>query len=230
MRILAMDTSCGAASACVLDGGASDALARHSEPMARGHAEALAPLLERLMFGVEGGFASLDRIAATVGPGSFTGIRVGLATARAMGLALNVPVVGVSTLVAFAGPLLLEPTPGVIAAAIDARHGRVYFQLFEATGGRPLIPARIEGAREAVRAIGAGPVRMTGSGAAILALEAARIGLNAEIAGGGDFPDILGVARIGLAMDPRDCPPRPLYLKPPDAQPAASEGVARANP
>jgi tRNA threonylcarbamoyladenosine biosynthesis protein TsaB len=229
MRILAIDTSCGAVSACVLDSGADSALARRSEPMQRGHAEALAPLLERLMFSVEGGFASLDRIAATVGPGSFTGIRVGLATARAIGLALNVPVIGVSTLVAFAGPLLLEPAPGIIASAIDARHGRVYLQLFEAMGGRPLIPARIEGLREAVRAIGTGPVRMTGSGAGILALEAALAGLNADLAGDADYPDILAIARIGLAMDPRDCPPRPLYLKPPDAQPASGESIARAN-
>lgn len=227
MRILAIDTSCGAVSACVLDSGAQEPVARHSEAMERGHAEALAPLVERLMFGVEGGFASLDRVAATVGPGSFTGIRVGLATARAMGLALNVPVVGVSTLVAFAGPLLLEPGPGIIASAIDARHGRVYLQLFESMG-RPLIPARIEGLREAVRVIGAGPVRMTGSGARILALEAARAGLNADLAGGADFPDIVAVARIGLAVDPRDSPPRPLYLKSPDAQPATGEGIARA--
>ncbi|WP_158815250.1 tRNA (adenosine(37)-N6)-threonylcarbamoyltransferase complex dimerization subunit type 1 TsaB [Methylocapsa sp. S129] len=229
MRILAIDTSCGAVSACVLDSGADEAIARRSEPMERGHAEALAPMLEQLMFGVEGGFASLDRIAATVGPGSFTGIRVGLATARAMGLALNVPVIGVSTLVAFAGPLLFEPSPGIIASAIDARHGRVYLQLFESVG-RPLIPARIEGLREAVRAIGAGPVRMTGSGARILALEAARVGLGADLTGSVDFPDILAVARIGLALDPRDCPPRPLYLKSPDARPATGEGVARANP
>jgi tRNA threonylcarbamoyladenosine biosynthesis protein TsaB len=229
MRILAMDTSCGAVSACVVDSGADEAIVRHSEPMERGHAEALAPLLERLMSGVEGGFATLDRIAATVGPGSFTGIRVGLATARAMGLALNIPVVGVSTLVAFAGPLLFEPGSGIIAAAIDARHGRVYLQLFESMG-RPLIPARIEGLREAVRAIGAGPVRIAGSGAHILALEAARAGLAVETADGADFPDILAVARIGLAMDPRDCPPRPLYLKSPDAQPATGEGIARANP
>jgi tRNA threonylcarbamoyladenosine biosynthesis protein TsaB len=229
MRILAMDTSCAAVSACVLDSGADAPMARRSEPMERGHAEALAPLLERLMFGLEGGFATLDRIAATVGPGSFTGIRVGLATARAMGLALNIPVVGVSTLVAFAGPLLLEPGPGIIASAIDARHGRVYLQLFESMG-RPLIPARIEGLREAVRAIGAGPVRMTGSGAGILALEAARVGLNADLGASADYPDILAVARIGLAMDPRDCPPRPLYLKSPDAQPATGEGIARATP
>ena len=82
-----------------------------------------------------------------------------------MGLALNIPVVGVSTLVAFAGPLLLEPQPGIIASAIDARHGRVYFQLFEATGRPPLAPPRVDGLREAARAIGPGPVRLAGSGA-----------------------------------------------------------------
>jgi len=228
MRILAIDTSCAAVSACILDSGAAGSLAQRSEPMERGHAEALAPLVERLMFDVEGGFASLDRIAATIGPGSFTGIRVGLAMARAMGLALNIPVVGVSTLVAFAGPLLFEPGPGIIASAIDARHERVYIQLFESVG-RPLIPARIAGLREAVRTIGAGPVRIAGSGARILALEAARTGLNAEVVGVDDFPDISAVARIGLALDPRDCPPRPLYLKSPDAQPATGEGIARIN-
>jgi tRNA threonylcarbamoyladenosine biosynthesis protein TsaB len=228
MRILAIDTSCGVASACILDSGADEAIARHSEPMERGHAETLAPLIERLMFGVEGGFASLDRIAATVGPGSFTGIRVGLAIARAMGLALNVPVVGVSTLVAFAGPLLLEPGAGIIASAIDARHGRIYIQLFEPTG-RPLVPARVDGLREAVRSIGAGPVRLTGSGAPMLAMEAARTGLNAELVSGAEYPDITVVARVGLAADPKDAPPHPLYLKPPDAQPAAATGVARAS-
>jgi tRNA threonylcarbamoyl adenosine modification protein YeaZ len=196
--------------------------------MERGHADALAPMIEELMFGVEGGFSTLGRIAATIGPGSFTGIRIGLARARAMGLALDIPVVGVSTLVAFAGPLLVELRPGIIAAAIDARHGRVYIQLFEPTG-RPLVPARIEGLREAVRSIGAGPVRVTGSGAKLLAMEAARVGFSAEIVGSGDFPDILAVARLGLAADPRDCPPRPLYLKSPDAQPAAGATVARAN-
>lgn len=230
MRILAIDASCGAVSGGVLDSGAAEAIAQRSEPMARGHAEALAPLLERLMENVEGGFASLDRIAATVGPGSFTGIRIGLATARAIGLALDIPVIGVSTLVAFAGPLLFdEPGPGIIASVIDARHGRVYFQLFEPTG-RPLIPPRLEGLREAVRAIGAGPVRMAGDGARLLAVEAARAGFDVELTGGAAFPDILAVARVGLAADPRDCPPRPLYLKPPDAQPAVGASLARASP
>ena len=77
--------------------------------MTRGHAEALAPMVEEAMRGVEGGFPSLGRIAVAAGPGSFTGIRVGLAMARAMGVALAIPVVGVSTLAALAAPLLSEP-------------------------------------------------------------------------------------------------------------------------
>ncbi len=229
MRILAIDTALSAVSACVLDSGESEPLARESAPMERGHAEALLPLNTRVVGAVDGGFGSIDRVAVTVGPGSFTGIRIGLATARAMGLALDIPVVGVSTLVAFAGPLLLAPQPGAIASVIGARHGRVYFQLFEPTG-RPLIPARLEGLREAVRALGAGPVRMTGNGARLLAVEAARAGLSVELVSDADFPDILAVARVGLAADPRDSPPRPLYLKPPDAQPAVGASVARAKP
>ena len=229
MRVLAIDTSCGAVSACVFDSGSAEALARHAEKMERGHGEALAPLIERLIASVEGGFGTLDRIAVTVGPGSFTGIRIGLATARAMGLALNIPVIGVSTLVAFVAPLLLEPQPGIIASAIDARHGRVYFQLFE-SAGRPLLAPRVAGLREAARAIGAGPVRLAGSGAWMLALETARLGFNVDLVSSAEFPDIVAVAQIGVAAEPRDSPPRPLYLKAPDALPAAGAGVAQASP
>jgi tRNA threonylcarbamoyl adenosine modification protein YeaZ len=229
MRILAIDTSCGAVSACVAESGAAAALAVETLPMARGHAEALAPMLQRLTAGIEGGFSSLDRIAATVGPGSFTGIRIGLATARAIGIGLSVPVVGVSSLAAFIGPLLVDPQPGVLAAAIDARHGRLYLQLFEANG-RPLLPARLAPARDAIRLIGAGPVRLAGSGAPLLAAEAQRIGLAAEIAGPVDFPDVVSVARLGLVADPSQSPPRPLYLKAPDAQAPENPAIARANP
>jgi tRNA threonylcarbamoyl adenosine modification protein YeaZ len=230
MRILAIDTSCGATSACVLESGAAEPIALESLVMERGHAEALAPLLQRVVGALEGGFGSLDRVAATVGPGSFTGIRIGLATARAIGLALSVPVIGVSTLTAYAGPLLAEPRPGVIAAAIDARHGRVYLQLLEASGGRPVLAPRLATIREATRLLGSGPVRLAGSGAPLIAAEAARTGLTVEIAGNVAFPDIRSVARIGLVADPSEAPPRPLYLKPPDAQPAENAAIARANP
>lgn len=229
MRILAIDTSCGAASACVAESGAAAPIALETLPMERGHAEALAPLLQKLMAGVERGFSSLDRVAATVGPGSFTGIRIGLATARAIGLGLSAPVVGVSSLAAFAGSLLADPRPGVIAEAIDAKHGRVYLQLFEANG-RPLLPPRLANLRDAVRLIGSGPVRLAGSAAPLLAAEAARAGLAAEIAGPIDCPDIVAVARLGLVADPDQSPPRPLYLKAPDAQAPENPAIARASP
>jgi len=227
MRILAIDTSCGAASVAVVDGGLSAPLAMVSRPMTRGHADALAPMAEEVMRGIEGGFPSLTRIAVTTGPGSFTGIRIGLAMARAMGLALAIPVVGVPTLAAFAAPLLSEPRAGIIAAAIDARHGSVYFQLFEASG-RPRGAPRCDTPRECVRAIGAGPAWLAGDAAALVASEAQRAGLPYDLDAARTAPDILAVAWLGLAVDPATSPARPLYVKPPDARPSSAEPIARA--
>jgi len=227
MRILAIDTSCGAASAAFVDSGEIEPLAVVSRVMARGHAEALGPMVEEAALSVEGGLATLDRIVVTAGPGSFTGIRVGLAMARAMALALGVPVVGVSTLAALAAPLLSEPRPGVIAAAIDARHGSVYFQLFEASG-RPLGSPRCDALRECVRGIGAGPALLTGDAAALVATEAHRTGLPYDLGSAADAPNIVAVARMGLALDPAANPARPLYVKPPDARPNTAEPIARA--
>jgi tRNA threonylcarbamoyladenosine biosynthesis protein TsaB len=227
MRILAIDTSCGAASVAVAEGGSREPLAVLSRPMARGHAEALAPMVEEAMRGIDGGFASLGRIAVATGPGSFTGLRVGLAMARAMGIALAIPVVGVSTLAAFAAPLLSEPRAGIIAAAIDARHGSVYFQLFEGSG-RPLGPPRCDTARECVRAIGAGPAWLAGDAATIVAAEAHRAGLPYDLDGAREAPDIVAVAWMGLALDPSISPARPVYVKPVDARPNPAESIARA--
>ena len=107
MRILAIDAALPAVSACVLDSAERTPLSSETHAMARGHAEALMPMIERVVGATDSGFAALDRIAVTVGPGSFTGIRVGLSAARAIGLALGKPVVGVTTLNAFVAPLLL---------------------------------------------------------------------------------------------------------------------------
>ena len=88
MKLLAIDTSQAAVSACIMgDDGAL--LARETLPMARGHAEALLPLLERLSKAAAVPFSTLGRIAVVVGPGSFTGIRIGIAAGRAIGLAVN---------------------------------------------------------------------------------------------------------------------------------------------
>src|ERR1700730_2993735 len=134
MRILAIDTALPAISACVLDEGAESPESIETIAMERGHAEALLPLIDRVMAEAEGGFASLGRVAVTVGPGSFTGMRVGIAAARAIGLACKIPVVGVSTLAALAAPLILEQKTGLAAVAIDARRGKVFFAAFGPDG------------------------------------------------------------------------------------------------
>lgn len=227
MKILAIDTALPAVSACVFESGSAEPLVAESIPMERGHAEALMPLIDRVVSAVEGGFGALDRVAVTVGPGSFTGIRVGVAAARGIALACNIPVVGVSTLAALAAPLILESTGGVIAAAVDARHGNVFIAAF-VSGGRVLVAPRIAPVREAVRMLGAGPIRVTGSGAPMLAIEAWAMGLSVDVAGDIVAPDIGYVARLGLLADPETAPPRPLYIKPPDAKPQTASRIPRA--
>lgn len=227
MRILAIDTALPAVSACVLDLDSAEPLARETLPMERGHAEALLPLIERVMASAGGGFSSLQRVAVTVGPGSFTGIRIGLAAGQAIALAARAQIVGVSTLAALAAPLILEPFDGVVAAAIDARHGQVYVTAF-GPDGQTLLSPRRAGAHEALRALGVGPLRLVGSGAQLLASEARASGLKAEIVSTAAAPDIALVARLGLAASPETAPARPLYLKAPDARPQGLEVPAGA--
>ena len=223
MNILALDTSLAAVSACVLRTEDDIVLARETLDMERGHAEALLPLVDRVMAQVDGGFASLGRIAVTIGPGSFTGIRIGISAARAFGLACEVPVVGVSTLAALAAPLMKQEPVWTVVSAIDARHGQIYVQAFTPEG-RTLVTARIAPVRETVRLFGSGPLRLSGSGAQAVAIEAWTMGLKAEIADVLPSPDIAYVARLGLLAD-ANVLARPLYLKAPDAKPQMSKRI-----
>jgi tRNA threonylcarbamoyladenosine biosynthesis protein TsaB len=225
MRILAIDTALAATSVCVFDSAAGEILARESEPMERGHAEALAPMLERVVGAVEGGFASLDRIAVTVGPGSFTGIRIGLAAAHGVAIACGIEVVGVSTLAALAAPHIFDSFEGALAATIDARHGHVYVAAF-GPDGRMLLAPRRAGAHEALRAIGDGPLNLVGGGAELLMKEARASGVAAKILSLAAAPDIAVVARLGLAADAATAPARPLYLKAADAKTIAERQAA----
>ncbi|POR50488.1 tRNA (adenosine(37)-N6)-threonylcarbamoyltransferase complex dimerization subunit type 1 TsaB [Bosea psychrotolerans] len=218
MRILAIDTALGACSACVLEAGQAEPLAIEQIAMERGHAEALMPLVERVMKAVEGGFASLDRVAVTVGPGSYTGLRVGISAARAIALAAGIPAIGVTTLAATAAPLIGRESGRVIAAALDARHGQVWFQALSSQG-KPLVSLRQVNHRDAARSIGAGPVSLVGSAAMAVANEAWAIGLDALVLDESRAPDVTWVARLGLIADPEDAPPRPLYLKAPETTP-----------
>jgi tRNA threonylcarbamoyladenosine biosynthesis protein TsaB len=220
MRILAIDTALPKVSVCVLDTSAPDATLIEQADMKRGHAEALMPMVRSAVSKSRAGFSGLDRVAVSVGPGSFTGIRVGLAAARAIGLALRIPVVGVSTLAAFAAPIIAAGGTEVVASSVDAHHGNLYMQAFD-RGGRSLVTPRVVSIRDAVRSLGAGPVKLVGNGAPLMAIEAWSIGLAVEVTGEAEAPDIAFVARLGLVADPAHAPPRPLYLKAPDARPSA---------
>lgn len=215
MRILAIDTALPAVSACVLDEEALQPIALETLPMARGHAEAVIPLIQRVVAQAPGGFPSIGRVAVTVGPGSFTGIRIGLAAAQGVALACKCDLVGVSTLSALASPLILEESDGLIAAAIDARHDHVFIAAF-APDGRPVLSPRRVGAHEALRALGSGPLRLVGSGAEALAREARLRGIAVKIIDAAIAPNIIFVARLGLVANPMLAPARPLYLKEPD--------------
>ena len=218
MRILAIDTALNACSACVLSSDAPAPLARETLELERGHAEALLPLVDRVVSQTDGQFSSLGRVAVTIGPGSYTGLRVGIAAARAIGLATDVPVVGVTTLSALIAAFVQNDKRRLLAAAIDARHGQVYFQLV-APGGRTVIPPSLMGIRDAVRLIGSGPVTVIGSGAPAVVAEALAVGVDALAPPVPAAPEITWVARLGLAADPAQALPKPLYLRGPDARP-----------
>ena len=168
MLILAIDTALDACAAAVLDTDAGKLIAQESQAMKRGHAEALMPLIARVMKASGVAFAALDRIAVTTGPGSFTGLRVGLSAARGIALAAGKPVVGVTTLTAYAAPIVSENGEHPVISAIDARHDHVYFQVVGGDGSS-LIKPKVAPIAEALDAARFGAPHLVGNAAKILA-------------------------------------------------------------
>jgi tRNA threonylcarbamoyl adenosine modification protein YeaZ len=170
------------------------------EDMPTGQAERIFPAIAELLARNGTAYAGLTRIAVTTGPGSFTGVRIGLSAARGLGLALGIPVVGVPTLFAIS----LAARCDALAVVLDARRGEAYLQLFSGPGipiGEPaLLPAD-----EARRRIPAG----------------AKIVTDAAV-------DIVPVADFAAAADPAAFPPDAAYIRDADAKPQEKFRVARA--
>jgi tRNA threonylcarbamoyl adenosine modification protein YeaZ len=226
MRVLAIDTALVACSAAVLDLDRGGIVASETLPMVRGHAEAIMPLIARVMDLAEVEFAELDRIAVTTGPGSFTGLRVGISAARGIALAADKPAIGLSTLAGFATPLIADDDSSSVVAAIDARHDHVYLQIFGA-GGRTIVAPRIAPLRDAVRAAMTAPARIVGSGADLLAAAWPKGGMQPLRVEQQGAPDIGWIARLGAAATEGFGPPKPLYLRAPDAQPQDAARLPR---
>lgn len=226
MRVLAIDTALAVCAAAVLDTERGALSASESLPMVRGHAEALVPLIARVMDQANIEFVELDRIAVTTGPGSFTGLRVGISAARGIALAAAKPAVGLSTLATYAAPHIAQDDSIPVVTVIDARHEQVYLQIFGA-GGRTLVSPRIAPIREAVRAAALGPVRIVGSAAEMMMAAWPSSQPPPTLVEAKPAPDIGWVARLGAAAEEGRAAPKPLYLRAPDAQPQDASRLAR---
>jgi tRNA threonylcarbamoyladenosine biosynthesis protein TsaB len=225
MRILAIDTALAACAAAVFDSEIDEIIASESLAMQRGHAEALMPLIARVMDRAEIDFSALDRVAVTVGPGSFTGLRVGIAAARGIALAASKVAVGVSTLAAFAAPCIAEDLAELTLAAIDARHEHVFFQLFGEGGVTRVSPSY----GLLAEAIGKaeGKVHLAGSAAELLQAQWPADRAPPSRVRNAFAPEIGWVARLGVAAAAEFAPAKPLYLRAPDARPQDSAHLLR---
>lgn len=221
MKILAMDTATNACSvACGADGAI---LSRRFEAMGRGQAEALVPMIETVLGEAGLKAPELDLLAVTVGPGAFTGLRIGLATARGLALAAGVPCIGLTTTEAIAAGVAAGDWPGGgILVALDSKRSDLYVQTFT-PGPRPAAePAAVEPDRLSSW-LGPvdGPLGVVGD-AAEAALEALRAGgLEAVAVDAAPHPDAARMIPLaaGRGQPSRAAEaPSPLYLRPPDAK------------
>lgn len=229
MILLAFDTAQGALSAALFDAGGvgEPVLLSHLfEVRSRGHAERLLPVLEEVLAEAGLGFADLDALAVTVGPGTFTGLRVGLAAARGIALARKLPCVGVTTLEAVAEPVDLHENER-LAVSFDARRDEVYFQIFERNHGvltePALLPLEIA-AENAAQHKAATKLCLAGTGAPLLAERLLPLGVEALPVKAPPQPDARSVGRIAIrrirthGLDAFRVPPAPLYIRAPDAK------------
>jgi tRNA threonylcarbamoyladenosine biosynthesis protein TsaB len=219
MLILAFDTSGPACSVAVWRDGA--VLAQRREVMERGQAEALMPLIAGIMATAGVTYAALDRVAVTVGPGSFTGVRVGLAAARGLTLATDILAVGLLTseVLAAAVPPRERANASRILAAIDTKRGDLYVQQFT-TDGAALAPPIALAPSALAHWIGDHTVVVVGDGGPSV-LQA--LGKKAVMSSADPLADVVLLAALGAKATPVPGGPLPVYVNPPAITPARAK-------
>ncbi len=205
--VLGFECCFDSCSVALFDGGRIVASA--FEPMQRGQAERL-PTMTAEVLAAAGEGARIDRVAVTTGPGTFTGVRIGLSFARAFALARGVPCIGMSSLEVVA---LAEGTDGVRAAIFPAAQG-IYGAAYK--NGAVLIPPSLLSLADFIAQLPDGPVIVAGAASGDLAAE---LGERA-FASSRVLPDARDLARLALGRAPDDHPPHPLYLRAPDIRPS----------
>lgn len=169
MLILALDTATETCGVAVAEG--ERVLVEYSERVGRNHSSRLFPLIETALKAAGREASDLEGIAVTIGPGSYTGLRIALSSASTLSYALDIPVIGLTTLevLAFAA----GPREGLISPLIDARGGRVYAALYRKDGKQPVtvLEPGVTGIKEWVTGLAGREVAFTGPGVSVYAEE-----------------------------------------------------------
>lgn len=225
MKLLAIDCSARLCAACVYDADARAERGREVLDLGKGHAEHLMGVIEAAMKASGLAFADLDAIAVSVGPGSFTGVRVGVSAARGLALALDIPAIGVNTLEALAAEARALNGPRTVLAALDGGRGELQAAVYDDAGAALFEPAVIDLDRA---------ILLTREHAAALAGTAAKMVAEALGAEAGPIigpvaatADIGTYARLAAGRQP-GARPKPLYLREPDAKPQAGFVLPRS--
>ena len=223
MLVLALDTALDACACAVRDdGAASTRVTAETDVIGRGHAERLMDLIAATLDRAGVALTAVDRFAVSVGPGSFTGIRVGVAVARGFAVATGRPCVGISSLEALGADGRAALPDRAILATIDARRGEVYAQAFSADGTPLSDPAAMTIPAAAALATAHGAA-LIGSGTALLRAENPGLDISAERA----FPAIETIAQLAAERADLHRPPKPFYLRAADAKPQEGFRIAR---
>lgn len=229
MNILAFDTCLDACSAAVLSDAAGGAITCAFEPMATGQAERLVPMIAELMNEAGLTFPEIDRIAVTIGPGTFTGTRIAVAAARALALASKIEVVTASSLSVIAQRAARHlgdvEDAEAIAVAVDARRDQVYWQRFARTGGLDtLCEPQLLTPEQAARQCAGTAYVIAGSGAeAVASHDPGRLSALPGIA----LPRAEDLAAMAPHMQAAASPTAPLYLRSADAKPQTGKTIER---
>lgn len=232
---LAMDTAGTACAACLYDSDGNTILAEISEEIGRGHAERLMGIISDVLKEAKISYHDIGKIVTTIGPGSFTGIRVGVATARGFGLGLGIPVVGVTNLEAMIAHArqsagLHQDDP--IGVVLGAGRGQVYCQFSFDTAledkNTPFLSSVTELADELNGLLSNGNVNRLAVCGNLAGELADMLSGTVRVIETLDSPPIAMIARIGAEREETESRPEPLYIRKPDAKPQTGFAVDRS--
>ncbi|MER9138373.1 tRNA (adenosine(37)-N6)-threonylcarbamoyltransferase complex dimerization subunit type 1 TsaB [Mesorhizobium sp. M0830] len=222
MKLLAIDCAANLCAACVYDEAAKQELGRSVLDLGKGHAEHLMAVIAEALKASATDYAGLGVVAVSVGPGSFTGLRVGVSTARGLALALKIPAIGVTTLEALAAEAAAAFPDRAVLAALDAGREEIHAALYDEMSVLTYGPA-VATLAEVVAMATERSLVLAGTAAGLIAASA---GSGFDIGPQTATADIVTYARLAAAKGPGERP-KPLYLRGADAKPQAGFILSR---